>query len=129
MEVDHADPVPEVGEDDPASAFFWEWWEDTDADASEHMSSSDTPQMLDRHVVEEVMTHTPLLTLPPSATIEHAARIMETARVHRVLVTEGAKLLGLVTSFDIAKAVGEDRLTKRVYVFGRAGPSSRKLVC
>lgn len=34
-------------------------------------------------------------------------------RVHRVLVTEGRRLVGLVSSLDIARAVADGRLATR----------------
>jgi CBS domain-containing protein len=100
---------------------FWDWWEDAGASVSERLDKSEGPEWnaLEEHDVSEAMTRGPLLTIPPTAPAETAARIMEERKVHRLLVTHGDGLVGIVTSSDIARAVAEGRLTKRVYIFGR----------
>lgn len=59
--------------------------------------------------VEDVMA-TNLLAVRPDLPLPEVARLLVERRVHRVLVTEGQRLLGLVSSFDIARAVGDGRL-------------------
>jgi CBS domain-containing protein len=66
------------------------------------------------------MTRTPLATLPVDATAEQAAAVMRSDRIHRILVTDGGALAGIVSAFDIAAAVADHRLTTRTYVFDRS---------
>ena len=60
---------------------------------------------LEEHTVSEVMNHT-ICSLPPDTFVDNAADFMRAADVHRVLVMDGESLLGLVTTRDIADAVG-----------------------
>lgn len=64
-----------------------------------------TPATALRRSVGEVMSRK-LLTLPPDADVLQAAAIMQREGVHRVLVMEGEKLVGLVSAMDIVGAVG-----------------------
>lgn len=100
-------------EDESASAFFSEYWDDAGVDASERMSSVNGPEWnsLEEHVVSEVMTRT-LVALPPYASVLEAAQIMNERRIHRVLVMQGDSLLGIVSSMDIARAVADERLAE-----------------
>jgi CBS domain-containing protein len=74
----------------------------------------------DRHTVEEAMTRAPLHTLGPDATAREAATIMQDAGIHRILVMEGDRLLGVVSTLDLAKAVADGRLATNTFVFPRA---------
>jgi CBS domain-containing protein len=67
--------------------------------------------------VGEAMTRT-VHSLPPGTTVEQAAQFMRDAGIHRVLVIEDRKLLGVVTTKDVADAVADHRLTSKTYVFG-----------
>jgi CBS domain-containing protein len=71
---------------------------------------------LEEHTVAEVMTRT-VVSLPPSTPVQVAADLMRTVGVHRVLVMQGDRLLGIVTTKDIANAVADNKLTIRKYVF------------
>jgi acetoin utilization protein AcuB len=57
--------------------------------------------------------------LRPDTPVEHAADFMRDAGIHRVLIMEDDRLLGLLSTTDIAGAVADNKLTKRVYVFDR----------
>jgi CBS domain-containing protein len=74
----------------------------------------------DRHTVEEAMTRAPLRTLGPDATAREAATIMAEAGIHRIPVMEGGKLLGVVSTSDLARAVADGRLASNTFVFPRA---------
>ena len=108
-------------EDEPASAFFSEMWDDAGADLTERFVGIAGPEwnVLEEHDVSEVMTRVPLVTLEPGADVEMAADLMRAKAIHRVLVTEGGKLVGIVSALDIAKAVADHKLTRRTYVFNR----------
>jgi CBS domain-containing protein len=71
---------------------------------------------LEEHTVAEVMTRT-IVSLPPGTPVQVAADRMRRAAVHRVLVMHGDRLLGIVTTKDIANAVADNKLTTRKYVF------------
>jgi len=65
--------------------------------------------------VEKVMSK-PLITVNPDATVFEAARLMAQNRIRRLPIVQGADLVGIVTSTDLAKYLGQI-----------AGPRSYKL--
>ena len=71
---------------------------------------------LEEHTVADVMTRA-VVALPPGTAVPVAADCMRTAGVHRVLVMHGNRLLGIVTTKDIANAVADNKLTARKFVF------------
>jgi CBS domain-containing protein len=77
-----------------------EWAEDTDALLDK--TEPDLGGLLDQHVVEEVMT-TEVVSLPSTARVSAAASLMEKRDIHRVLVIDGGRLEGIVSSLDIAR--------------------------
>ncbi len=111
---DNEDSVEQDAEDEnePAAAYFAEMWDDSGVDASERAATVSTPEwnFLEEHDVSEVMTRAPLATLPPDAEVSLAADMMKTQKVHRVLVTDGEALVGIVTSMDITKAAANHTL-------------------
>jgi CBS domain-containing protein len=114
-------PSEEVEQgDDPTSAFFAGMWNDGGADVVERMATPSSPEWnnLEEHDVSEVMTRAPLVTLGPDASAEAAADLMREKRIHRVLVTEHGKLVGIVSSLDIVRAAADHRFTTRTFVFG-----------
>lgn len=72
---------------------------------------------LDQVTVSELMTREPK-SLPPNCTVEQAADFMRKNQIHRVLVMDGPRLVGIVTTTDVARAVAEHRLRSRTFVFG-----------
>jgi CBS domain-containing protein len=61
--------------------------------------------MIERRV-REIMTENPL-TIEPSADLQLVAKLMSSERVHRIPVTDDGKLVGIVSSLDIVRVVGE----------------------
>ena len=59
--------------------------------------------------VRDLMAHDPVVVAPDAA-IEDVARLMVARRVHRVLVTEGDAVVGLISALDIAELVASGRL-------------------
>jgi len=59
---------------------------------------------LSTHTVSEAMSSR-LFALPPDAPVAEAAAYMLRAGIHRVLVMEGDRLLGIVTATDIVRLV------------------------
>ena len=115
-------PLPDASdvEQDPSAEFFTDLWEDAGADVTERMATVEGPEWntLEEHEVREVMT-TRLWALGPDDSVERAAELMAGAGIHRVLVVEDDKLVGIVTVTDVARAVGERKMKGRTYVFNR----------
>ena len=109
-------------EAEASGAYFSDLWDDAGADVTERMTDVSSPEWnaLEEHDVSEVMTHTPLTTLDPDATAEEAAELMRRNAIHRVLVTEGDRLVGVVSALDIARAAAEHKFQTRTYVFNPA---------
>lgn len=106
--------------DDGAASlsYFADMWDDHTEAATEVIdtqgeSSSDT---LSNYLVEDVMTKT-IRWLSPYADVRSAAEMMREYGVHRVLIVNRGRLVGLVSAMDIAKAVAERKLPNRSFVF------------
>src|SRR5687768_3244438 len=66
--------------------------------------------------VDEVMTRK-VYSLPPDCAVDQAALLMVQRQIHRVLVINEERLVGIVSTSDLAKAVAEHRIINRTYVF------------
>jgi len=115
--------------DEPAAVFFTDLWDDSGATVVERMA---VPMMaewnsLEEHTVSEAMTRAPVHSLTPETFVTMAADYMRGAKIHRVLVMTGKKLVGLVTTSDITNAVADGKLTVHTYVFEppRSEPRAR----
>lgn len=115
---------PSVADDveaeaEPSGAYFSDLWEDAGADVAERFADIASPEWnsLEEHDVSEVMTHAPLSTLSPDDEAETAADLMRRNSIHRVLVTEGDRLVGVVSTLDIARAAADHKFHTRTYVF------------
>ena len=64
-------------------------------------SSADTP-------VRDIMS-TPVLTVPPEATVEKCMQLMTEHRVRHLPVVEGRRVVGMVSIGDLVKAVIADQ--------------------
>ena len=64
----------------------------------------DDENVLDQHTVSELMTYH-VFGVTPSTSITIAAGIMRKRGIHRVLVMENEKLVGIVSALDIAQLV------------------------
>jgi CBS domain-containing protein len=67
----------------------------------------------------------------PETTLEQLSEVMVSQRIHRVLVTRGAELLGVVSSFDVVRAVAgrignQPRKAKRPARAGKPAMSQRR---
>lgn len=93
-------------EDEPAATYFEEFWVDAGAQVDERFRQTMRPEwdVLEEHVVSEVMTQR-LCELPPETDVQEAAEYMLRSGVHRILVTKGGRLLGVVSTTDVVKAV------------------------
>jgi CBS domain-containing protein len=54
--------------------------------------------------VEDIMTPT-VVTVGPDAPLSEVARLMVDGRLHRVLVADQGRLLGIVTTFDLLRVL------------------------
>jgi signal-transduction protein with cAMP-binding, CBS, and nucleotidyltransferase domain len=65
--------------------------------------------------LSEVMIK-PLLVVNPNQTVWEAAEIMKNMQVHRLVVQEGNKIIGMVTTTDLVKicSIGSDSNLQRI---------------
>lgn len=80
------------------------------------LSAHELGYLLDRLAVKDFMTRT-VITIGPAFPVEEAARLMVQEKVGALPVTEGPRLVGLVTETDV--------LDLFVKVMGAGRPSSR----
>ena len=109
--VGDGDEPGEAEAEEEASAWFREMWEDVGPDVLARLETTEGPEWdeLDQHTVAEVMTRK-VLTVAPRASLRHAAHLMDSARVHRLIVTDGAGVLGLLSALDLVHAIAEGQL-------------------
>ena len=115
---------PEANEEDPTALFFTDLWDDSGATVVERMAVPTMAEWnsLEEHVVSEAMTRAPVHSLTPETLVTAAADYMRRERIHRLLVMSGRKLIGVVTTSDITRAVADGKLTAHTYVFDRQTP-------
>jgi CBS domain-containing protein len=101
-------PTEWIEGEEPPPAYFLELWDDAGAPVDVRVAKTVGPEWdaLADHTVADAMTRT-ILSLPPETTVEEAARFMADQKIHRLLVMDGERLIGLVTSTDVLNAVGE----------------------
>lgn len=58
----------------------------------------------------------PLLSISPDKTVWEAAEIMKNSKIHKVVVQDGSKVVGIVTTTDLIKisSIGSDSHLKRI---------------
>jgi CBS domain-containing protein len=94
-----------------ASGFYFEPFDADQRDAEDLSRALEAAaSRVARLQVRDVMIRD-LITVPPDASIEEVARIMVERRVHRVLVTEGEQLRGLISSLDLVALLAAGRAT------------------
>lgn len=105
------EPEPEAQvEGEPGGAFFLDSWADVGADVAERFAAVRGPEwdLLGEHTVAEAMSRR-LATIGAEDPVEEAARRMVAANIHRLLVLDGDRLCGIITTTDITRAVAEGR--------------------
>jgi CBS domain-containing protein len=70
---------------------------------------ADLEERLSAHTVRDVMVVDPV-AVPPDAPIADVARLMHERHIHRVLVTEGATLRGVISTLDLVRLIAAGRL-------------------
>jgi CBS domain-containing protein len=98
------------GEEAPA-AFFSDQWSDVGADVLERFAEVTGPEWdyLAEHTVAEAMTPV-LCSVAPFVDVYTAAEYMIRAGVHRLIVIDEGRLVGILSSLDIVRAVAQRRL-------------------
>ena len=93
---------------DRAAASFYMDLADDDADVDDRMRDPEFVErrLYDEHVVEEAMSRDPI-GVAPNDSVVTAADVMRRRGVHRVLVLEGGKLEGIVSTMDLARALAD----------------------
>jgi CBS domain-containing protein len=100
----------EVEGGEPAAAFFTDMWVDTGADVAERFRSPGPEwDALQEHTVSEAMTPA-VYAVAPQTPLAEAAAYMLRLKIHRVLVLEAGKLVGILTTTDVVRAVAERRV-------------------
>jgi CBS domain-containing protein len=96
---------------EPPSAYFRDVWADSGSELVERMSGPESPEwdLLAEHVVAEVMTRR-VVAFPPDTDVAAAASAMTRSGIHRVLVMETDRLLGVVSAMDFVKALADGKL-------------------
>lgn len=100
--------VEDWDEDEPIT-FYTDLWADVGTDVLERFEETRGPEwdLLEEHVVGEIMTQR-VRAIAPERTAREAARMMNEAEIHRVLVMEGDRLAGILTASDIVSAVADE---------------------
>jgi CBS domain-containing protein len=117
----HGFPSVLSTDEESSALYYTDLWDDAGATVVERMSGPANSEWnsLEEHTVAEAMTRLPVHALTPDTFVTVAADYMRRARIHRVLVMSGSKLLGVVTTSDITNAVADGKLTVHTYVFDR----------
>lgn len=106
------EPPEEWREGDEApAAFFLDVWPDAGADVLERFEEIGSPEwdLLGEHTVGEVMSRR-VVAVNPGKSVRAAARLMTRLEIHRLLVLEQGKLVGVLSASDVVRAVGEARV-------------------
>jgi CBS domain-containing protein len=109
-ELDEPPEEWEAGNEPPA-AFFTDWWADAGAETVERFLETRQPEWntLAEHTVADVMSPG-LCSVSPDAEAAEAARHMIRAGVHRLLVTDAGRPVGILTTMDLVRAIADGRL-------------------
>lgn len=99
--------------DDPFmdGAFYTDLLNDADTDVDVRFAAMADPNLdvLDQYTVADAMT-TNVKTIDPDQPAITAARLIQEAKVHRLLVMEHGRLAGIISTSDLNRAVAERRL-------------------
>jgi CBS domain-containing protein len=110
LEEDVAEEPELPEEQEPYSRWFVDMWEDAGADVTTRFEAQ-SPEWntLDEHTVAEVMSRA-VLSVRPDTDVRAAAVLMEERSVHRLLVMDRDELLGIVSAWDIVRAVAHGKV-------------------
>ncbi len=105
LEYEWEEQEPRDG-DDGVAGFFVDLWEDAGADLLERFRQVGGPEwnVLEEHTVDEIMSRR-IAAMAPDTEVGVAAGRMLDDRVHRLLVLDGDRLVGLVSTVDFLRLV------------------------
>lgn len=93
-------------EDVPAALYFTEFWSNGSADVFERMAGGEERErLLNGYRAGDLMTRT-IYALPSTTPVATAADYMLKADIHRVLVVDDQRLVGVVTTTDMVREMG-----------------------
>ncbi len=99
-----------------SSDYFSQRWTEVPEEDGGSTELSTEGDILDNYTVSNAMTWG-VYSLPAAADVVSAAEVMRSAGIHRMLVMEDGRLLGIVSTMDLVKAVARNRIVRRTYVF------------
>lgn len=99
-------PGPWPGRREPPAEFFTRYWADRGVDVRERVAEAagGDVELLDDLTAADVMSGA-LHSLPPDTALAAAADYMLEREIHRVLVMEDGRLVGVVTTTDMVRAM------------------------
>ena len=113
MEQQNQEPWPTEEEtvSGDVPSYFSDGWYNLGIEVAERFSAEGPPDwdVLGDHVVGDVMTRG-LFALPPDTPLDQAGMYMTRRGIHRVLVMDGMRLLGIASASDFVRAVAEHRI-------------------
>ena len=103
---DEGDQAETWTDDEPPSAYFTDFWDDAGADVAERFQETEGPEwdVLAEHVVSEAMS-VGVRTVQVSTGLAAAAAYLLRHGIHRALVLDGDRLVGLVSAIDFLRAI------------------------
>jgi len=100
----------EPGKDEthPVSSYFTDIWDNAGADVLERVRTTTSPEwyVLSEHVVSEAMSPG-VRAVQAHESLADAASYMLHERIHRALVMDGDRLVGVVTASDFLRVIAE----------------------
>lgn len=105
VDVDGADTLDD--DDDPFSSFFLP--EDAPVLSPEWHLADESEGPLDRLTVSDIMTPVSF-SVRPEASVVELAEFLVRGRIHRAVVLEDGRLLGIVTTMDVLRALADGRV-------------------
>lgn len=98
--------LPRTEDEETPANYFSDFWPDAGADVVSRMSEVASPEWdaLDEHSAGEIMTRR-LETMELNVDVRTAALRMIDAGVHRLLVVDKDRLVGVATTMDFVKAI------------------------
>jgi CBS domain-containing protein len=98
-------------EDEPVATYFTDLWGDAGATATARFDAAGSPEwdFLEDHTVGEAMSRA-VRSVAPGTPLREAARDMVNRQIHRLIVQDGERLEGVVTTYDLVRAVADGRL-------------------
>ena len=122
--TDEIDDEKEAEEE--GGRWFREMWNGAEADVVSRMASTDRPEWdeLEEHSVDEVMTRK-VIAISPDDAVEDAARVMDRAGLHRLIVMEVGTVVGVLSARDLVHAIAEGKLAPAQPLLPRPQPVAK----